>query len=80
MALYNVCYIENLVRTYQVEAESIQEAEDRLFYAVERGYVVLDSDYDFLEGSGHVYVEPIDEGEDGLFPDLNEFIAQSEKQ
>ena len=53
MKKYTVTYEETLSRTFIVEADSRDEAVDKMMDAVDRGDVVLTTE-DYLYESGHI--------------------------
>ena len=58
---YVVTYEETLARTVVVEADSFEDAEDKVLCAVEDGRIVLDAD-DYLCDSGGIAI--IDKADD----------------
>jgi len=55
---YYVTYEETLARTVEVEADSIQDAEDKVWNMVETSELVLTAD-DYLNDSGCItFVDP----------------------
>lgn len=69
---YTVSYTETLNRAFVVEADSEDEARDKVVKAVERGCVVLNGD-DYVCGE----VDDVSKADDydfGAYPKLNDYV------
>ena len=74
MAKFLVTYSETLSRTLLVEAESAQEAADRVEKAFDAGDLELTAE-DYVSDSAEIETQTVGEGEEGWYDRLDKLLA-----